>query len=1123
MRSVNFHTEHPASQDAYPGGSHAKVASAIHSHLLSKNPSKIVGLDGEFGSGKSSILNMLKEKLIASNPNSRVWFFDCEQNYQGSTKSNFIELFTNEMLQEVPHVSKAAEALKSSRDRALGRLFEYRKRTTSRVSAWAIALVASLFFAATSFRELFAISRSSHAAITGTSPEEIALANTIHDPFWWLISIHLVSLASPALILCFAKLRHINVKVGGQGWSLLSLFKGSSDDHIEEKIEIGKEVTPLDLKRTLLEQLGVLKDKRFYIVLDNIDRLPKENLRAVWSDLEIFIAVAGESANLTVIVPFCSTKVSEYLKADGDRRYDSKDFIAKKFPVVFRSPPVITSGWKDGFRQLWIHAFSNVGVSISDQCAQLLQRHSPMANGLVTPRLQKKFINDIATTSLVVGEEISLLAISGYLLLCKYSELSLSEVLRVDGLSGDYAQELEKTQKGLVESILDTKVLLGAILGESMETGWQIQFLQIHYLTSGNIAIAELLDTPLVDALRRKDEEALGSLTSMFGFLDAVKRLLVKRPTLEALLPTIAMAHQSIDGGWISSVLESINTARLDIFAESQAGSESFYDAVRYCISKGFDKKLLLEYGDHLRTRVITMLNTEFKETRRDSRCQLLKEYDNYLYALDLQFKPVVLDRAETVMHLLNDIDSLKVIDVELFSVEGSSLIEARLQLFSSSELSFDLVPLPASNVFPSVEWLYHKEKLNVGVKDGLTPTDISAIVRGVNSGEDIESAVIGLAFAATVTQTVINALANLVENNESLACKAVAAAIYIRNSDAEALGELEDLSSILGSSIFRALASATLKAPDLFGLLSDTKVGGKVGELVAGLIRERRIGGLPCNWIAANFSLLTTAVAEFEVSERDVATWLGPWDFQIEKECHDVLSVDATLIDVVLELGGSVLPKTYDRIMEEVISAEKTREQWLDVIQAGSVRHLAIVERVIKEHVNIPTIASLIDALVSALNSISTDSSGSAWGAKQYALIDALLNALDAQQRTFIGIRLRSLLFSESVDPQIFVVPLSRYGYLIPDIQPSNPQEVQRIILILAYLSRDPGGLSGLAEFFDARADQIAAFKYSPQLRGSMAEAVTKLFSITPALYKRFSETQGFKRLIQSLKKERG
>src|SRR5690606_36917192 len=126
----------------------------------------------------------------------------------------------------------------------------------------------------------------------------------------------------------------------------------------------------------------------------------------------------------------------------------------------------------------------------------------------------------------------------------------------------------------------------------------------------------------------------------------------------------------------------------------------------------------------------------------------------------------------------------------------------------------------------------------------------------------------------------------------------------------------------------------------------------------------------------------------------------------------------------------------------------------------------------------------------------------------------------LDVQQRHVIGIRLRSMLFAESVEPDNFAAPLAKYGHLIPDMQPSNPQEVLRIVLFLAYLSRNPAGFPALAKLFDSKAEQIAAFKYSTELRKTMGEAVAKLADITPVLYKKFAQTKGFKRLIQSLKR---
>jgi hypothetical protein len=145
-------------------------------------------------------------------------------------------------------------------------------------------------------------------------------------------------------------------------------------------------------------------------------------------------------------------------------------------------------------------------------------------------------------------------------------------------------------------------------------------------------------------------------------------------------------------------------------------------------------------------------------------------------------------------------------------------------------------------------------------------------------------------------------------------------------------------------------------------------------------------------------------------------------------------------------------------------------------------------------------------DALIDVLTSLASGTVTSPWGAAQYTMIDSLLKLLDAQQRNVIGIRLRSMLFAESVEPDYFAIPLSKYGHLIPDAQPSNPQEVQRIVLFLAYLSRNPESLPDLAKFFDAKAEQIAAFGISTELRNTMGEAVAKLSEITPALYKKLA-----------------
>ncbi|KPW22196.1 hypothetical protein ALO90_103009 [Pseudomonas amygdali pv. aesculi] len=243
-------------------------------------------------------------------------------------------------------------------------------------------------------------------------------------------------------------------------------------------------------------------------------------------------------------MPFCSNKVAQYLGADQDRTYDSRDFIAKKFPVVFRAPPIITAGWKDGFYRLWESTYPDGDRDLAEKCALLLQRHSPMASKLVTPRLQKRFINDIATTSLTLGDDINLVSIAAHLLLCKYNDHPLQEVIRADGFSAAYKKANDDLDD---KDVLATQQLLGAVIGSGIEGGWQIQFLQIHFLTTSDIAIAELIDEPLSLAVQEQDGERFASLVNVFGFRDALKRYLSNGGYKADLIQTIYLAAKSVD------------------------------------------------------------------------------------------------------------------------------------------------------------------------------------------------------------------------------------------------------------------------------------------------------------------------------------------------------------------------------------------------------------------------------------------------------------------------------------------------------------------------------------------------------------------------------------------------
>ncbi|MFV0931027.1 P-loop NTPase fold protein [Pseudomonas jessenii] len=1087
---INFHTEQPADEDLFPGGSHEKVAAAMQAYITTPNSSQVIGLDGEFGSGKSSILAMLGAKLTAADDKYRVWFFDCEQNYQGSIKSNFIELFTEEVLKDVRPGSKEAVALIQSRDVALGREFEYSKKTTSRVSAWALALLASLFFSSSSFKEIFKLA-TPPAGVSGG-----------------LMTANWIAFVSPVLVLFLAWLFNRKKAVGtNKNWSLLSLFKGSSEDYINEKIETSKEVTPLDLKRTLTFQLQQVPGQRYVVILDNLDRLPKDSLRSVWSDLEIFTSVASVE-NLTVVVPFCSTKVAAYLGSDSDRKYDSRDFIAKKFPVVFRAPPVITSGWKDGFRRMWNHTFPNADSGVAEQCAQLLHRHSPMASGLVTPRLQKKFINDIATTSLVVGEEINLICIAAHLLLCRYNELPLEEILRRDGISEAYRNDA-KLDDADVAKLVRTKSSLSSACGEGMESGWQIQMLQIHFLTTSKIAIAELIDEPLLNAIEAADGDKLFSLTSLFGFGDAFKRLLATNPPLSALLPVIHSAFDKHGGEWAREAMELVNGERLPVLPDNTRGSPEFYESLRRSIEIGLDPQLLTSHGAQLKTSIESSIEGEFSDKEFTLLKTALIEYDQFLGAVDEEFEGMTVDHAEYVMHLLSTIQNMRVIKLHDFALSDEGLPSANQQLVSTEGYSLAMSPLERSQVVQALHWAYSSRGLTAGLVGGIDANDTLAISTLCEAGEE-EAAVICLALAETIDSTVINTVANLLSGNANLTVKAVAAIVYVRRKDPALLASIPDLETIVSSDLFRSLGNAVLQASQILPLLL-TDVRDTMAPYVAHLIKERSINRLQVSWMLGNFSVVVSAVEPHGVSKEDVLEWFEGWDARTEADAKKPSVIDVAFLTLVFASEGKRFPIFKRSSFAFVDVVERTEEEWRQVITQALPQVTAIVTATAEQGRPIAGASTVANAIVSALHDYTHDEESFELNDATLAILNALIQALDPQLRHVIGARLRSLFYSDPKHIERLTWVIERFGTLIQDVQPTNADEATRLIRLLDSIGRNPAGTGKAALFMDSKADQLGAYRYSKDLREAMVSVVAKLEERAPRLYKKFASKRWF------------
>lgn len=1094
MSRISFQNEQPSGQDVFPGGSHDKVATAICDYVSDDKNSRVIGLDGEFGSGKSSILKMLDFKLRGLDSKYKVWFFDCEQNYQGSIKSNFIELFTEELVETAGTDERIKKELRDSRDKALGRHFTYNKITTSRVSAWALLLVVTLFFSSSSFRELFALTK---------------LKDSVPA---WIYVLHVLSLLSPLITLGCAWWQLKDTKVGEQPWSIFHLFKGGSDDTITEKIQVAKEVTPLDLKRTLEADLNLFKETHYVVILDNLDRLPKDSLRSVWSDLEIFTWASAEN-NLTTIVPFCSNKVAQYLGADQDRTYDSRDFIAKKFPVVFRAPPIITAGWKDGFYSLWESTYPEGDRDVAEKCALLLQRHSPMASKLVTPRLQKRFINDIATTSLTLGGDINLVSIAAHLLLCKYNDHPLQEVIRAGGFSDGYKKANEDLDD---KDVLATQQLLGVAVGSGIEGGWQIQFLQIHFLTTSDIAIAELIDEPLSLAVQEQDGERFASLVTVFGFRDALKRYLSNGGYQADLIQTIDLAKESLDEQQLSLVTSIINTEPQAFVGEPGDDALAFYDALKSCREAGLRTEGFARLKKNLDAIVRKAANEAMREEDLDTHLAKLVEYDHCLDALSSSFTNVTTNNAAYFIHVVAMAEDLKVIDPSNFVFSKQGSVSILQHLASGSGTPEPIISLTEEQREYLLEFVYSSKRSGQDAIGRLSDAEMTAVNKAFMSNPADNGALFALALHREVDESILTTLVAQPFTGRTTIQNAAVAAILLAAKKYTELGLIEDLESVVDSEVFKLFFRSVGSSEPLTSGFEQEEIEEAIAKVFAWAVSEKVIWRLQQAYLTEHFAEIAAAIEPYGVDAQQLFDWLNDWQSFMPVTFTSVEAMDRDFVRRITISPDLQYPVPKSTALEYYGSQERSEQEWASIIRSASPNHALMIE-MLKAKDGFQLASSARTAIFGILREkVSTQGLGI--DQNRVATIQTVIGTMDQSQKNLLGADIRTLIYSEgSISGQVAWV-LETFGDLIVDVQPSSTLEVGKLMGILDYLSESSDESMPALKYLDNRAGQISAYSYSPELRKAMAIAVAKLNETAPKLFQTFAKKTGFKGLLKEL-----
>lgn len=499
--TLRLQTESPADQDMFRGSSHEKVAENV-AQIIRTPDVNIIGLEGELGSGKSTILKFLQKKL---KDDFTFINFDAERYHHGSTKKALIDVIHHGVSLQCPG---SRDVLDKYKNLALGNIVEYDKRVSSRLSWLTVVFillsllsVQMLRYVLTDLNQYF------------TNKESL---------LGWLFYVEVAAFLSPAIMVaglaCLQNMEWYRKK----GYSSIGdLFKRNSTDRIEETWLVNKEVGAIELAEALqgfTSKEVISHGDRFILIIDNLDRISADKVKELWSDMELIAGATHE--HFRIVVPYSARQVSASLSVAG---FSGREFIAKRIPVSFQVPPLISAGWQEALRQYWKETVNEDAGIACREATVLLERWKPSEYPRITPRLMKKFVNDIHILNLTVPatEDHRHILIALYLLVVRYGERDIKVLLRDPKAS--------QTEPGIAPDDFDEMLSLtyqqiSRIFNNDTER-WSEFLMSIHYQSTVELARSELLDTPLKDAIGAINIPRLEELTALWGFAEAWQRV----------------------------------------------------------------------------------------------------------------------------------------------------------------------------------------------------------------------------------------------------------------------------------------------------------------------------------------------------------------------------------------------------------------------------------------------------------------------------------------------------------------------------------------------------------------------------------------------------------------------
>lgn len=432
---ANFLSNKPQGEDLLDGQSQIKIADAIKKHIIEFDADatdvnkddndialpRIIGVEGAWGSGKSNMLKKLEEKL---EENGYFFFtYDAWGNQEDLQRRSILELLTQKLIDKEILIGETEITVLNT---------DLDKEPTTMTCTWKRRLFSLVSRKSTSHNVTIPKVESSTKAfalmlvVSAIAATMMGAMKPTNAPCWYSLLV-LAGTLVPFLIFMLCKWIY--------GWDFDVMWKmyqteGTKDTATYTISELEPSVKEFRDWMTDLEKSFAV-GKRLVIVFDNMDRLPREKVRQLWSSIQTFFAGKGYN-KVWCIIPFDRAHLANAFSEDKtpDKGLELTNyFIEKTFPMVYRIPDPIITDYRGVFDTLFEKAFGKRNEQETINRCYRLKKPKPNMREIIS------FINKCVSLEHTWGNEINLTSIAVFVL---NSDIILNERTDQTIIDGEY-------------------------------------------------------------------------------------------------------------------------------------------------------------------------------------------------------------------------------------------------------------------------------------------------------------------------------------------------------------------------------------------------------------------------------------------------------------------------------------------------------------------------------------------------------------------------------------------------------------------------------------------------------------------------------------------------------------